>query len=297
MTIPTSHGHSHLTSTSCDHSHLAWMSDGVPSTMDWKVTLFDHFHLMSTWRDHSHLLCRSPPLHSLTLYDHSHLACMSDGVPSTIPWKVTLHNHFHLTSTLHNHYHHVWAFSPCIHLSLPFLPHMHVRWGPLHYTLKSHLAWPFPPCIHLIWPYLPCVHVRWGPFHHPLKSHLVWPFPLYVGILTLHSFHMTIPTSHACQMGSPPPPPEKSPCMTISSSHPPHMTIPTLSGNSHLASTSYAPLHTKVISFTSCGKISKKSWRNPYSINKVPLTSHQQWLMESLVDFLYNWKLILKCKL
>ena len=76
---------------------------------------------------------------------------------------------------------------------------------------------------------------------------------------------MTIPTSCAYQMGSPPLCREKSP----------RMTIPTLSRHSHLASTSYAPLHVKIISFTLHGKIPKKVTKQPNSINKVSLTSYQ----------------------
>ena len=133
-----------------------------------------------------------------------------------------------------------------------------------------------------------------------------------MGILTLHPSYMTIPTSHACQMGSLPLPPEKSPWVTIFTSHPPHMgiltscppcmiiptlcacqmvspplcpenhpmcmtdgvssttpeksscmVISTLSGHSHLASTLCAPLHEKIISFTSCRKIPKKVRKQP----------------------------------
>ena len=56
----------------------------------------------------------------------------------------------------------------------------------------------------------------------------------------------------------------KSPCMDIL----------TLCGYPHLTFTSCAPLYMKIISFTSYGKIPKKSRSNPNSI-KVPLTSHQ----------------------
>ena len=89
VTIPTSHGHSHLTSTSCDHSHYTHMSDGVPPPPPEKsphMTICICFYLVWPFPLHMH---RWGSLHH--------------------PWKVTSHDH--------DHSHLKWAFSPCIHLA------------------------------------------------------------------------------------------------------------------------------------------------------------------------------------
>ena len=109
--------------------------------------------------------------------------------------------------------------------------------------------------------------------------------------------HLKYPTSHtspcilhATHQRSPPPKPL---LMYLTSRTSPHIPHPTHQRSSppkkeiwgflssefsdvHFSLTLRAPLHAKIISFTSrVEKFPKKSRNNPDSINKVPLTSHQ----------------------
>ena len=80
----------------------------------------------------------------------------------------------------------------------------------------------------------------------PCKSHLTWTFSSDMATVTLHP--RCVPS-----------------CWVVPSTmqKSTHMTILTSCGNSHLISTLHAPLHTKIISFTSDGKIPKKVTQQP----------------------------------
>ena len=151
LTIPTLHNHSHLISTSQDHSHIVWpfsphvhlvwpfppcvhvwylMKCPPPPPKSHLAWPFPPCMTIPTSHVHSHLVSTS--------CDHSHLTCMSDGVPSTTPQKVTLHNHSYL----------MWPFSPCMTIPTLHLPHVAI----LTLLWYSHLVWAFPPGVHHVCP-------------------------------------------------------------------------------------------------------------------------------------------------
>ena len=150
--------------------------------------------------------------------------------------------------------HITWAFSPHIHLAWAFSPCVHLMWGirctrgdfegvyielsppPHKVTSNGHS--------HLVWALSPCIHLVWAFSPH---IHFVWAFSPCV--------HLVWGTRWLWECA----------CWVVPSTT-----------QSCFNLTWHAPLHAKIISFNSCGKIPKNSQSNPNFINQVHLTSHQK---------------------
>ena len=152
-------------------------------------------------------------------------------------------------------------FTSCGHFS----PHMVILTlhGPFH------LVWPlFTSCGHsrLEWLFLPCLaisHLAWPFVTSCGHSHLAWTFSPHVtisqlGIFTLH-----------CHF---------SPCMAILISCHLACTPNTREQTSHLACILHAPLHAKIIFFTSCRK------NSPNNHEATPIPSIR-YLYEPPINF------------
>ena len=237
----TSHGHTHLASTSHDHfppcmgiltshmwwetGHMWWMQD-ENANMTWEMVIRGGHEVgIATQGDFAKVYKGK----FLKIF----IICTSDIT------EVTSH-----PKSPHAHARQLCHLASCGNCHLTSTSHALVSSCPLHHAEVTlcdhcHLMWHLSPYIHLM-----CPSVDLSP--PPCKSHLTWPLSPHVAIVTLD-------------------PPYVPSCQVVSSTtqKSPRMIILTWHGNSHISSTSCAPLHAKIISFTLHGKNPKKVTQQP----------------------------------